>query len=49
MNTDDGASIWHAILGHLSMDKLKFMVNKNLVNELHNLTTFGCSEVCEGC
>jgi hypothetical protein len=49
MSTNDGASIWHARLGHLSMDKLKVMVLKNLVNGLPMLTTFGRNEVCEGC
>jgi hypothetical protein len=49
MSTNDGASIWHARLGHLSMDKLKTMVLKNLVKRLPMLTTFGSDEVCEGC
>ena len=49
MSTNDGASIWHARLGHLSMDKLKAMVLKNLVQGLPMLTTFGSDEVCEGC
>jgi hypothetical protein len=34
MSTNDGASIWHAKLGHLSMDKLKAMALKNLVKGL---------------
>jgi hypothetical protein len=49
MSTNDGASIWHARLGHLSMDKLKAMVLKNLVKGLPMLTTLGSDEVCEGC
>ena len=34
MSTNDGASIWHVRLGHLSMNNLKVMVSKNLVNGL---------------
>jgi len=49
MSTNDGASIWRARSGHLSMDKLKVIVLKNLVNGLPMLTTFGRDEVCEGC
>jgi hypothetical protein len=49
MSSNDGASIWHARLGHLSMDKLKAMVLKNLVKGLPMLTIFGSDEVCEGC
>jgi hypothetical protein len=49
MSTNYGASILHARLGHLSMDKLKAMVLKNLVKGLPMLTTFGSDEVCEDC
>ncbi|XP_077251790.1 uncharacterized protein LOC143891015 [Tasmannia lanceolata] len=49
MSTNDGASIWYARLGHISMDKLKVMVNKNLVNGLPNLNSFGGGKVCESC
>ena len=37
MSTNDRVSIWHARLGYLSVDKLKVMVSKNLVNGLSNL------------
>lgn len=46
MGKNDGASIWHARLGNLSVDKLKVMVLKNLVNGLPKLNTFGNGEVC---
>jgi len=49
MSTNDGASIWHARLGHLSMDKLKIMLSKILLNELLIFSSFGCGDVCEGC
>ena len=42
LSANYGASIWHARLGHLRMDKLKAIVSKNLVNELSNLSYFGC-------
>ena len=48
-SSNDNTSIWHARLGHLNMDKLKVMVQKNLVHGLPNLTNFGRGEVCEGC
>jgi len=37
MSTNDRVSIWYARLGYLSVDKLKVMVSKNLVNGLSNL------------
>lgn len=49
MSSNENAHLWHARLGHLSMDKLKVMVKKDLVNGLPNLTNFGGGEVCEGC
>jgi hypothetical protein len=49
MSTNDGASIWHVRLGHLSMDKLKAIALKKLVNGLPMLTTFGRDEACEDC
>lgn len=49
MSANYGASIWHTRLGHLSIEKLKAMVLKILVNGLPKMTTFGSGEVCEGC
>ncbi|XP_020529340.1 uncharacterized protein LOC110008118 [Amborella trichopoda] len=49
MRTNDGASIWHARLRHLRIDKLKVKVLKFLVNGLPKLSTFGKGEVCERC
>ncbi|GKV52289.1 hypothetical protein SLEP1_g58877 [Rubroshorea leprosula] len=45
----DNASIWHACLGHLNMNKLRVMVQKELVKRLPNLTSFGDGGSCEGC
>ncbi|GKU96119.1 hypothetical protein SLEP1_g9388 [Rubroshorea leprosula] len=45
----DNASIWHARLGHLNMNKLRVMVQKELVKGLPNLTSFGDGGSCEGC
>ena len=49
MSTNDNASLWHARLGHLNMDKLKVMINKNLVDGLPHITSFGSGALCEGC
>ena len=39
ISRNDNAQLWHARLGHLNMDKLKFIVQKNLVDGLLNLTS----------
>ncbi|XP_070008775.1 uncharacterized mitochondrial protein AtMg00300-like [Nicotiana sylvestris] len=49
MSSNDNTHLWHARLGHLSMDKLKAMVKLNLLKGLPNLRNFGGEEVCEGC
>ena len=49
MSSNDGASIWHARLGHVNMDKLKAMTSKNLVNGLPQLSFPNGVELCEGC
>lgn len=49
VDKNEWVSIWHARLDHLSINKLKGMVSKNMVNGLPKLTTFGNGEVCKGC
>lgn len=49
MHTNDSSLTWHSRLGHLSMDTLKFMVMKNLVNGLQKSISFSSNHVYEGC
>lgn len=49
LSINDNVSLWHARLGHVSLDKLKVMVRKNLVNDLPSLTIFPSKKVCEWC
>lgn len=49
LSSNDNVSLWHARLGHVSLDKVKVMIRKNLVNDLPNLTIFPSKKVCEGC
>lgn len=49
VSCNENASLWHARLGHVNIDKLKVVVQKTLVNSLPNLTTFPKKESCEGC
>lgn len=49
VSCNENPSLWHSILGHVKFDKLKVMVQKNLVKGLPSLTTFPSKEVYEGC
>lgn len=47
LSNTENASLWHARLGHINMNKLKVMVEKKLVDGLPNLKAFGNGEICE--
>ncbi|KAM1031938.1 hypothetical protein ACFX2I_035575 [Malus domestica] len=49
VSCNENASLWHARLGHVNMEKLKVMVQKNLVNGLLNISSFPSKVICEGC